>query len=258
MASLRAVVFLTLNACSIALISASRLLSAQTAVPLQFSGNRYTVMLKASDEGRADIADDSEVVRMVDSAGKHFVCELPGSANMQSRFSATVHPESAADSESSFSSPLSDPLLPTSPETAIHSPIKGDWTTLAATAHSILQPMHSICTRKRIEWWTYEVCHGDELRQFHAQDAHKLDSSQSWSLGRLHPDSVSSGTLDLVNTQEADGNQDIGTMRLVYSFWDGKHCSEIGTPRSGNVSYGCGKAPSGMPAAIKDVDECVK
>jgi hypothetical protein len=114
------------------------------------------------------------------------------------------------------------------------------------------------CIKKNTGWWTYEVCHGDEVRQYHPEQ-NKVDSSQSWSLGRID---FATRPLVVHNEPKASTPATGGSSHVVVEFAGGQFCDEIKAPRSGELHYVCSDAvlfeSSLQPAVIQSIDEPTK
>ncbi|CAI5737232.1 unnamed protein product [Peronospora destructor] len=101
---------------------------------------------------------------------------------------------------------------------------------LASTAETetkkeiVRKELEGQCVSTVIGWWTYKVCYGKEVRQFHQEP----DGSRTneWSMGVFVP-----------KARETDAS-DAGT-NVVHYFDGGQHCDENGDLRSTSVVYTC-------------------
>lgn len=215
------------------------------------SKTRYSVTLKPGPRRRARSGPPEsqvlETVRMMDQHGRAYTCELPSLSQPSTR---TASPPSSIESL-----PPQTNHVPTS--SSVH-PLESRASPppVASTVDSIMAVLNSGCIKKNTGWWTYEVCHGDEVRQYHPEN-NKIDSSQSWSLGLIDP-----AALRTLHT-DADGSADVSTAAgspyVSVEFVDGQMCDEIKAPRSGELRYVCGDAgtptSADQPSAIQSVEE---
>eukprot|EP01043_Picozoa_sp_COSAG02_P079428 COSAG02_NODE_18371_length_943_cov_0.947867_1_plen_288_part_01 len=227
-------------------------------------GLTYTVALKpgamqAQRRIRAggvslSAAAKPETVRMMDRQGRAYTCELPSQAVADSPSSTRASPSPSSLSPgmapggtaSNRGQALDSQAAPASPPAA------------ASTVDSIMALLSSGCIKKNTGWWTYEVCHGDEVRQYHPEQ-NKVDSSQSWSLGRID---VATRPLVVHNEPKASTPATGGSSHVAVEFAGGQFCDEIKAPRSGELHYICDDAAvlesSRQPSVIQSIDESTK
>ncbi|GLD93153.1 hypothetical protein PINS_up001745 [Pythium insidiosum] len=99
------------------------------------------------------------------------------------------------------------------------------------------------CVTAGSGWWTYEVCYGKEVRQFHEEPDGSRPSD--WSMGAYasddrHPDDTSATPL-----LSSD---------VVQFFTGGQHCDENGELRNSKVVYTC-CASNPKSLSIENVEE---
>ena len=145
--------------------------------PLDLGGSRVTVSLKPGGIRRAPGSagrDATHRVAMRDSQGRAFTCELPPQPR--------PGPDAPEAGAAAAAPAPSSATTPPPPPTTTQGEGLGDAGAALPTWESILEPLRTTCVKKKTGWWTYEVCHGDEVRQYHGEQK-RIDSSQSWSLG---------------------------------------------------------------------------
>ena len=214
---------------------------AGAASTLDLGGTRYTVSLKPGARRRpapAEAAAAAKTVQMVDSQGRSYTCELPN---------LLPPPPSSLTASSSTPPPPPPPPPPPLPPPPPTGPAPA-----LPTVESIIMPLYAHCVKRKTGWWTYEVCHGDEIRQYHEED-HRVDSSQSWSLGTIDNPSSS---LMLHPRAPVPGRDTQTTPGYVsVNFGGGQICDEIGAPRSGSLRYVCGVSPAATQSSIESIEE---
>ncbi|CAH0477808.1 unnamed protein product [Peronospora belbahrii] len=97
-------------------------------------------------------------------------------------------------------------------------------TKVASKAEIVRKELEGQCLTTVISWWTYEVCYGQEVRQYHEES----DGSRSgeWSMGVFVPE-----------RRKTDADAD--ATGVVQRFAGGQHCDENGKLRSTIVVYTC-------------------
>jgi len=127
---------------------------------------------------------------------------------------------------------------------------------------SVLSPLSEMCLYRLAGWWTYEVCHGKSVRQYHQQDTtlvveHLLglmnNPKEIETTGVVHipkknaqddpshtkkVEEKKTGTGTNTNTKEQTGTGDTPYFSVMYK--DGTVCDLTGLPRTSEVRYFCG------------------
>jgi hypothetical protein len=96
-----------------------------------------------------------DVINTMDSRGRAYSCQLPPAPEAPSATKTVAKEEQPA--------PVVDPR---------------EAVTTAVNA------LRGTCATKKTGWWTYEVCHFTETRQYHEENK-KIDAVQNWSLGKV-------------------------------------------------------------------------
>jgi hypothetical protein len=89
------------------------------------------------------------------------------------------------------------------------------------------------CIIANAGWWSYEVCYGKEVRQYHEEQDGTRPSD--WSMGVFVPDDKKKA--DEIEVVSAD----TGAHEIAQHFAGGQHCDENGELRSTRVVYTCCK-----------------
>ncbi len=94
----------------------------------------------------------------------------------------------------------------------------------------VLRSLKGSCVRSQLGYWTYEVCIGQSVNQFHAEGG---SVSVQYSLGTYARS---------VNKKSSDGvsNAASNTVPILEIFNGGTNCDETGSGRNSIVGYVCG------------------
>jgi hypothetical protein len=213
-------------------------------------------------------------VHMVDDQGRAYTCELPPAGQPPPPL---LPPVGAAGSAAPVLPPPERPAAPAAGSSNARIPVPSATQLLnPPSVESILTPLHTGCVKKKTGWWTYEVCHGDEVRQYHEED-NRIDSSQSWSLGKIDLHSSDSSGSSSGDSGGGNGGSPGGPTQqqhpsaawfrthprteskpgyVAVQFAGGQICDEINAPRSGEIRYICGAAPTASTrSAIGSIEE---
>ena len=185
-------------------------------------GPQYTVSVRPATTAKVDeVAKGSGAVSTMDSDGRPYVCKLPAPS---AEAEAGVGPDAAAATEPAAAE-----------ETTSGVPAA----TLVSNAISALRGQ---CVTKKTGWWTYEVCHFADLKQYH-EEGGKIDAVQNWKLGVVQPP-AHLGAFSQAASTVTNGVTMHTRARVAHPFADGKICDETKKPRAGEVHYECRGADS--------------
>jgi len=137
------------------------------------------------------------------------------------------------------------------------------------TGPSVLEIMEklfsqSLCTYKMESYWTYELCHGKSLRQYHEEREGKKIKLQEYSLGTFSQEMME----ELKTEEEKDKANDITRhppskkvemMNLPYyevSMTGGTTCDLNKQPRKTRVLYVCYPSGKNEIYSLKEVSTC--
>ncbi|XP_058962741.2 endoplasmic reticulum lectin 1 [Pocillopora verrucosa] len=128
------------------------------------------------------------------------------------------------------------------------------------------------CSYRLDSYWTYELCHGRHIKQFHELKAGVQDSkAQEYYLGKLEPkilDKKSSGDpkpLDSPPMEAEDPSKIIPTRKIngqVFPYYkvvmdNGTACDLLGNkPRTTNIIYMCAPRSSNEIISVKEIHTC--
>ncbi|GMR53811.1 hypothetical protein PMAYCL1PPCAC_24006 [Pristionchus mayeri] len=120
------------------------------------------------------------------------------------------------------------------------------------TPWELIAPLkeRNICTIRVDPFWSYEVCHGKYVRQFHDSKDEKL----SFYLGNFHPNYIS---LDYEKWSEDKikvNGEDLPYLPVLYS--QGTSCDLTGQPRMTRVLYVCYHTQREVIESITEVSTC--
>jgi hypothetical protein len=128
-----------------------------------------------------------------------------------------------------------------------------------AAEEAVFGPLSGKCAELTQGFWTYEVCHGREVRQFHMDMQAKAKAQQLRSQGKLAPNvprepDWSLGKFDESNTQQRlVPPREAGARYFTSHFFkNGQMCDETGSSRKTEVQYLC---CDGADNAIINVEE---
>jgi hypothetical protein len=102
-----------------------------------------------------------------------------------------------------------------------------------------LQSLEGTCVRSQLGYWTYEVCIGQEVNQFHVEGS---TVTVKYSLGHYARS---------VNKKSSEGN----SVPVVQLFSGGTNCDETGSGRHSIVGYSCGVGDIAL-ADVKEHEMC--
>eukprot|EP01112_Ceratiomyxa_fruticulosa_P015300 TRINITY_DN4477_c0_g2_i2.p1 TRINITY_DN4477_c0_g2~~TRINITY_DN4477_c0_g2_i2.p1 ORF type:complete len:214 (+),score=29.69 TRINITY_DN4477_c0_g2_i2:290-931(+) len=127
---------------------------------------------------------------------------------------------------------------------------KGASNVVAPTSQTIastLALLEDTCLYRMTGWWTYELCHGRYINQFHAE---KDDRIVENSLGKLLDVSyiAKSGILKNFKAGQVDGASHSKPYFSV-TYEDGAVCDLTGLPRTSEVRYFCD--PKGLNSIVE-------
>lgn len=128
------------------------------------------------------------------------------------------------------------------------------------------------CSYRLDSYWTYELCHGRHVKQFHELKAGVQDSKvQEYYLGKLEPkilDKKSSGDpkpLDSPPMEAEDPSKIIPSRKIngqVFPYYkvvmdNGTACDLLGNkPRTTNIIYMCAPRSSNEIISVKEIHTC--
>lgn len=108
----------------------------------------------------------------------------------------------------------------------------------------IMSTLEDTCYQLSAGWWTYKVCVGSMVRQFHVGQEGRIETE--YSLGEFQP---SQGN---VLSSGADNRQ-----AIVQSFDNGDTCDLTGVPRKTKVLYECSADGTVTVRDFREVSTCV-
>ena len=119
------------------------------------------------------------------------------------------------------------------------------------TPWELLAPMREYCLYRPTGWWTYELCYGTHVKQFH-DDAERKQPRVEFLLGV--PPAAADGADDApVHTEATDahGNR-------YYSEWylDGTVCDLTNEPRKTEIRFTCDATKAEHIAVLKETSTC--
>jgi len=115
-------------------------------------------------------------------------------------------------------------------------------------AREFLSSLEGSCFYRVEGWWTYELCYGKALRQFHAENnVHTAE----FVLGAYS--SVTAHDPDIIEVDES--TKDGGTY-YVQHYIDGTKCDVTGEPRQVEVRFYCAADSLNLLASIKEKSTC--
>ncbi|XP_030554758.1 endoplasmic reticulum lectin 1 [Drosophila novamexicana] len=113
----------------------------------------------------------------------------------------------------------------------------------------LLQPIFSAPTCSfRIEaYWSYEICHGHHVRQYHEEREGKNSKFQEYYLGKWSEEKTELAKKNWEAERQADGKPKYKTLKIdntrypyfEMEFTDGTMCDIIDAPRTTMVRYVC-------------------
>ena len=112
----------------------------------------------------------------------------------------------------------------------------------------VLSDLEGLCQTYQKDYWSYEWCHNDEIRQFHVQGGIR---TAEWSLGKLDTTSSSLSNQAKKSESSTDGNngeeeEEHDNFKVIsrpkyfsQKFKGGQHCDETNASRSTEVQLSC-------------------
>ncbi|KAJ0406697.1 hypothetical protein ATCC90586_008114 [Pythium insidiosum] len=114
---------------------------------------------------------------------------------------------------------------------------------LAKNKDIVRRELEGKCVTAGSGWWTYEVCYGKEVRQFHEEPDGSRPSD--WSMGAYVSDD---------RRPEEPSSTPLLSSDVVQFFAGGQHCDENGELRNSKVVYTC-CATNPKSLSIENVEE---
>lgn len=100
--------------------------------------------------------------------------------------------------------------------------------------YSLLAPLRKQCLRKIGSWWTYEVCAGQHVRQYHKE---KDGVETEHILGLYASSNARSPRASSSNKKSTNSTEEVGV--LLESYMGGSICDITQEPRETIVKYRC-------------------
>ena len=213
---------------------------------IQPAGPQYTVNVKPATTAKVTQvqAAGKGVVSTQDGTGREYVCELPPSEADAAAAKAKAKADAAAAAASGAAADKAAAAAASAPGAA-------PATTLVNNA---IAGLRGACVTKKTGWWTYELCHFGDLKQYH-EEGGKIDAVQNWKLGTVAPP-ANLGVFSPAASTVTNGVTMHTRARVVHPFVNGKICDETKKPRGGEVHYECrGTATVNARPAIIDILE---
>ncbi|KAK9795963.1 hypothetical protein WJX73_009024 [Symbiochloris irregularis] len=110
------------------------------------------------------------------------------------------------------------------------------------TAAQLLAPLKTTCLFRQEDWWTYEICPGQHVRQFHQ---HNQELQSQYDLGKFD-----SNATDLDRIWEGDSGP-VEASYVEEVFDNGEACDLTQAPRSARVRYSCSPSREGIQAILE-------
>ncbi|KAJ7321731.1 Endoplasmic reticulum lectin 1 [Desmophyllum pertusum] len=128
------------------------------------------------------------------------------------------------------------------------------------------------CSYRLDTYWTYELCHGRHIKQFHELKAGVVDAkAQEYHLGKLEPKPLDEKPpaepqpLDAPPSDETDSNKKVPTRKInghIFPYYkvtmgNGTPCDLLGNkPRTTSILYMCAPRSSNEIVSVKEVQTC--
>uniref|UniRef100_A0A183BFL2 Endoplasmic reticulum lectin 1 n=1 Tax=Echinostoma caproni TaxID=27848 RepID=A0A183BFL2_9TREM len=91
------------------------------------------------------------------------------------------------------------------------------------------------------DWWTYELCYGKKISQFHEEREERLSETV---LGYYESETIWNETVDFVS--------------MIFQFYtNGSVCDLTSKPRSSEVRYTCGNEHSPEIISVNELESCI-
>lgn len=127
----------------------------------------------------------------------------------------------------------------------------------------VFAALEGSCTEMTQGFWTYEVCHGREVRQFHVDMQEKAKAQQLRSQGKLAPPVAREPDWSLGRVDKARKQQRLtppaGTGARYFTshfFKGGQRCDETGTGRTTEVQYLCCDGADNTIVTVEEPSPC--
>jgi len=134
------------------------------------------------------------------------------------------------------------------------------------SALSLLMPLFKKqnCNLRLESYWTYELCHGMHIKQYHEEREGKSARLHEYSLGESSMETVEKHLLLLEESLKVNPKPDIPTTKIeginmpyfVVNYTDGTPCDLTGKPRSSNVLFVCYEDGRHDIYSIKEIYTC--
>jgi len=132
------------------------------------------------------------------------------------------------------------------------------------SALSLLMPSlkgHECNKYKSLSYWSYEVCHGEAIRQFHVESGRQKRSEPGYKLGVITPEKLQELEAQALQAEE----QPLGSTRVegddlpyVSVLYEGGDiCQLTNQPRWARVLYVCRSDMHGDVYSVKETSSCV-
>ncbi|KAJ1921765.1 Protein OS-9 [Mycoemilia scoparia] len=134
-------------------------------------------------------------------------------------------------------------------------------------AWELLNPLKGTCLQytENTQWWSYEYCHSDMIRQFHIinpKDPIEKQAEMSFKLGsfdQLLPPLGLEGKAegDKLGIKEATISESTGRKKYIYQIWgDGSICDMTGKPRQVEVQFHCDPSYQSHITHLREASVC--
>ncbi|KAI1295468.1 Endoplasmic reticulum lectin 1 [Halotydeus destructor] len=134
--------------------------------------------------------------------------------------------------------------------------------------YQILKPLFTreVCSYRLEQYWTYELCHGRYVRQFHEESSLQKVKGQEYFLGKydLTKLSETESTFEAMLEQIKSSGANRPTIAvdgvqlpyIEFNFTDGTVCDLNGKPRTTRVRYVCNEDSKHELNTIKEIYSC--
>jgi protein OS-9 len=229
---------------------ASEAAAAAISSTIQPLGPQYTVNVRPATTARVkDLSiSGTNLVSTMDSNGRPYLCELPPSAAEAEAAKAEAKAEAKAKAAGDAAAA---PASAAAAGADKSNPGGADTATLVT---NVITALRNHCVTKKTGWWTYELCHFGDLKQYH-EEGGKIDAVQNWKLGIVQPPSQLGAFTPAASTV-TNGVTLHTRAKVAHPFVNGKICDETKKPRAGEVHYECrGSASATSRPAIIEILE---
>lgn len=172
---------------------------------------------------------------MMDHEGFKYLCVLPDLADIE----ASIHQQGAT-----LAGDLDRPE--DEAEAADSAPADTSPADAGENLSQLLAKLEGSCLYRMDGWWTYELCIGRHLRQFH-REPHAKEDTTSYTLGRF---------TDGTQTRPGPSESPLVGASVVQNFEEGSVCDLTGQERSTTVRFVCNHLSPGVgPSLLSEVKE---